>query len=429
MSTILISNIDTLVTMNPTREILNDAYLVAENGAIVSCGTGTPPENDYSETHDASGCVVTPGFINTHHHLFQTNTRAKFVDSELFEWLVGLYPIWAELKDNQFLRGAVVGMNELLRSGCTTTTDHHYLFPQDASPELIDITIEAAKQTGIRFHATRGSMSRSKKDGGLPPDSVVQDHDTILKDSQRLLEKYHDTTPGAMTRIALAPCSPFSVTTELMRDTAELARQHGALLHTHLGETVDENNYCSEIYSCRPVDLLEQTGWLANDVWLAHGIHFTDDEVAKLGKAGVAVSHCPTSNMRLGSGICRVRDLRAAGSPVSLGVDGSASNDSSHMLSELRQTLLLHRVLGGAKAMSVMEVLEMATLDGAKTLNRDDIGSIEPGKQCDLAVWNLTAPEFEKVHDPVAALLLCRSVDAREVFVGGRNICNNYIFA
>jgi 8-oxoguanine deaminase len=214
-----------------------------------------------------------------------------------------------------------------------------------------------------------------------------------------------------------------------MRDTAELARQHGALLHTHLGETVDENNYCSEIYSCRPVDLLEQTGWLANDVWLAHGIHFTDDEVAKLGKAGVAVSHCPTSNMRLGSGICRVRDLRAAGSPVSLGVDGSASNDSSHMLSELRQTLLLHRVLGGAKAMSVMEVLEMATLGGAKTLNRDDIGSIEPGKQCDLAVWDLTAPEFEKVHDPVAALLLCRSVDAREVFVGGRNICNNYIFA
>ncbi len=265
-------------------------------------------------------------------------------------------------------------------------------------------------------------MSRSQKDGGLPPDSVVQDHDTILADSERVITRYHDPAPGAMTRIALAPCSPFSVTPELMRDTAVLARKHGVRLHTHLSETRDEDAYCRETYGIRPVDLLEDTGWLADDVWLAHGIWFDEDEVKRLGAAGVAIAHCPTSNMRLGSGICRVRELRAAGCPVGLAVDGSASNDSSDLLAELRQGLLLHRVIGGAGAMTVQEVLEMATLGGAACLGRNDIGALMPGRACDLALFDLDDPAYDRVGDRVAALLLCKPTSAKAVVVGGRMI-------
>ncbi|MBU2502326.1 8-oxoguanine deaminase, partial [bacterium] len=360
--------------------------------------------------------------INTHHHLFQTRTRAwrDAVDSELFDWLTTLYPVWAELKDDQFLTGALVGFRELLRSGCTLTTDHHYLFPRDASPELIDITIEAASRVGIRFHPTRGSMSRSQKDGGLPPDTVVQDPDTILADSERVIAKFHDPAPGAMVRVALAPCSPFSVSPELMRDTALLARRHGVRLHTHLAETRDEDDYCGRIYGRRPLDFLEDVDWIGNDVWLAHGIWFNDEEVARLGRAGIAIAHCPSSNMRLGSGVCRVRDLRAAGCPVGLAVDGSASNDSSNLLAELRQALLLHRVIGGAAAMTVGEVLEMATLGGAGCLGREDAGSLETGKACDLAVFDLEAIGYDGADDPIAALLLCHPEPARATIVGGR---------
>jgi len=423
----LLENADTLVTMDTGRRVLKNGWVAATDGLITAVGEGQVPEEiagipqDRYRRHDAAGCVVLPGLINTHHHLFQTRTRAHaaVADLELFNWLKTLYPVWAGLGDDQFYQAAMVGFRELMRSGCTTTTDHHYLFPEGASPHLIDITIQAARDAGMRFHPTRGSMSRSVKDGGLPPDSVVQDEETILADCERVIEKFHDSRPGAMVRVALAPCSPFSVSEELMKQTADLARKHGVRLHTHLGETRDEDAYCGEVYGRRPVDFLESVGWLANDVWLAHGIWFDDEEIARLGTAGVAVAHCPSSNMRLGSGICRVRDLRAAGSPVGLAVDGSASNDSSNMLAELRQALLLHRVLSGASGMSVQEVLEMATLGGAACLGREDLGSLEQGKACDLAVFDLGAIGYDGAQDPVAALLLCHPEPVREVIIGG----------
>jgi len=426
----LLEHSSPLVTMDAQRRVLDDGWVAARDGMVVATGAGTAPESiagvplDQWERHDASGCVVLPGLVNTHHHLYQTRTRAwpGAVDAELFTWLKTLYPVWARMSDSDFHAAALVGCRELLRSGCTTTTDHQYLFPRDASPELIDITIDAAAEAGIRFHPTRGSMSRSQKNGGLPPDSVVQDVDTILADSERVIARHHDPRPGAMVRIALAPCSPFSVTAELMRETAALAREHGVRLHTHLCETVDEQDFCLQVYGKRPVDMLESVGWLSDDVWLAHGIHFDDAEIKRLGEAGVAIAHCPTSNMRLGSGICRVRDLRAAGCPVGLAVDGSASNDTSNMLAELRQTLLLHRVVGGAAAMTVQEVLEMATLGGAACLGRTDIGAVEPGRACDLALFDLADRGYEKVGDRVAALLLCHPAPAREVIVGGKVI-------
>lgn len=424
----LLENARVLVTMNAQRETLADGWVAARDGLIIATGQGPVPAQidniplDRFQRYDAAGCVVLPGLVNTHHHLFQTRTRAwrDAVDSELFDWLTTLYPVWAKLSDDKFYEGAKVGFQELLRSGCTTTTDHHYLFPVDASPHLIDITIEAARDVGIRFHPTRGSMSRSVKDGGLPPDTVVQTAEEILADSERVILKFHDTRPGAMVRIALAPCSPFSVDPGLMKETAQLARQHGVRLHTHLSETQDEDRYCEQIYGQRPVDFLESVDWLGDDVWLAHGIWFNDEEVQRLGQAGVGVAHCPTSNMRLGSGVCKVRALRAAGSPVGLAVDGSASNDSSNMLAELRQALLLHRVVGGAAAMSVAEVLEMATLDGARCLGREDIGALEVGKACDLAVFDLSAIGYDGVDDPVAGLLLCHPEAVKDVVVGGR---------
>ncbi len=405
----LLENAATLVTMDPERRVLAGGWVAATNGLITAVGEGDAPAtiagipHERYTRHDATGCVVLPGLINTHHHLFQTRTRAHaaVADRELFDWLKALYPVWARLGDEQFHQAALVGFQELMRSGCTTTTDHHYLFPADASPHLIDITILAAREAGMRFHPTRGSMSRSVKDGGLPPDSVVQDEETILADCERLIRKFHDPQPGAMVRVALAPCSPFSVSETLMRRTADLARRYGVRLHTHLAETRDEDAYCGQVYGRRPVDFLESVGWLADDVWLAHGIWFDDEEIARLGRARVAVAHCPSSNMRLGSGICRVRDLRAAGCPVGLAVDGSASNDSSNMLAELRQTLLLHRVLGGASAMTVQEVLEMATLGGAQCLGREDLGSLETGKACDLAVFDLEAIGYDGcLHAP-----------------------------
>lgn len=416
-----------LVTMNPAHDILADGWVAATDGMITAVGEGSPPQviagtpRAEHEGFDASGCVVLPGLINTHHHLYQTRTRAwgDAVDSELFAWLKTLYPVWAKLTDDEFYTGARVGFRELLRSGCTLTTDHHYLFPSGASGNLIDITIEAAAAEGIRFHPTRGSMSRSQKDGGLPPDCVVQDPETILADSERVITTWHDPAPGAMVRVALAPCSPFSVDSGLMRETAALARSHGVRLHTHLAETRDENDYCLKIYGRRPLDFLDSVDWLGPDVWLAHGIWFADEEIARLGAAGVGIAHCPTSNMRLGSGICRVRDLRAAGCPVGLAVDGSASNDSSNLLAELRQALLLHRVLGGAAAMTVTEVLEMATSGGAACLGREDVGAVRPGLACDLAVFDLEAVGYDGADDPVAALLLCHPEPARAAIVAG----------
>ncbi len=427
-SRFLLTGAHRLVTMDPERRILEDAWIAATDGMIIAVGEGKPPEiiGDIPSAQftrfNAGDCVVLPGLINTHHHLYQTRTRAwgPAVDSKLFDWLVTLYPVWAKLTDAQFYAGALVGFQELLRSGCTLTSDHHYLFPAAASATLIDITIEAAGAAGIRFHPTRGSMSRSIKDGGLPPDDVVQNPETILADSERLITARHDPAPGAMVRIALAPCSPFSVSEELMRDTAALARKHGVRLHTHLAETRDEDDYCTKIYGRRPLDFLEDVDWIGPDVWLAHGIWFNDQEIARLGAAGMGIAHCPSSNMRLGSGICRVRDLRRAGCPVSLAVDGSASNDSSNLLAELRQALLLHRVLGGAAGMTVQEVLEMATLGGAACLGREDTGSVAVGMACDLAVFDLQAIGYDGADDPVAALLLCHPEPARATIVHGK---------
>ena len=370
---------------------------------------------------DGSHAVAIPGLVNTHHHLYQTLTRAcaAAADAGLFDWLRTLYPIWARLDEESVHAAALVGMAELMLSGCATTADHHYVFPQ-GQDNLIDVEIEAARRIGMRFHPTRGSMSVGASQGGLPPDSVVQPEEKILADCERLIGKYHDPAPGAMLRIALAPCSPFSVSPQLMRDSAQLARRHGVRLHTHLAETRDEEDYCLRRFGQRPLDLLEEVEWLHGDAWLAHGIFFNRGEVARLGRAGVGIAHCPTSNMRLGSGCAPVLALRRAGCPVGLGVDGSASNDSSHMLAEARQALLLQRLKHGAAAFGVRDALRMATVEGARCLGRDDIGSLEPGKRADIALFDLRGLGYSGAGDALSALLLCAPAQVDTLVVDGR---------
>jgi 8-oxoguanine deaminase len=417
----LIKNALVLATMEEGSQPISDGYVLIEDSFIKEVGHGSTEHLQADSVIDARDKVVLPGFINTHHHLYQTLTRAypPALDAELFDWLVSLYPVWARLDEEAVRLAALVGMAELMLSGCTTTTDHHYLFPR-GQRRLIDIQIEAALEIGIRFHPTRGSMSLSEKDGGLPPDSVVQTEDEILKDSERMIDEYHDSRPGAMTRVALAPCSPFSVTAELMRETANLARDRGVRLHTHLAETKDEEGFCLEKYGCRPVDYLEKAGWMGDDVWLAHGIYFNDEEIARLGRASVGIAHCPSSNMRLGSGLCRVNDLRRAGCPVGLGVDGSASNDASHMLAEVRQALLLTRLGYGASAMKVMDALHLATVGSAQCLGREDLGTLTPGKAADVAIFSLDDIGYSGAGDPLAALLLCQPARVDALIINGR---------
>jgi cytosine/adenosine deaminase-related metal-dependent hydrolase len=381
----LIHDARLLVTMDDRRARIAGGHVLVEDDRIVAVGAGIPP-GPADRRIDATGKLVLPGLVNTHHHLPQTLTRnvPRVQQAPLFRWLAELYEVW-RLMDAGAVDAAVrVGLSELLLTGCTTTTDHLYLFPR-GEERLIDLEVAAARELGIRFHPTRGSMSRGRSEGGLPPDDVVQDEATILADSRRLIGEYHDPRPRAMTRLALAPCSPFSVTEDLMRRSAELAREHGVRLHTHLAETRDEERYCAEVYGCRPVELLHRLGWLGPDVWLAHCVHLSDDEVRLLGATGTGVAHCPSSNFRLGSGIAPVRKLLDAGAPVGLGVDGSASNDGSNMLGEARQALLAHRLEADAERwLSAEEVLWMATRGGARCLGRDDIGSLEPGKAADL---------------------------------------------
>lgn len=417
----LIKNALCLATMKNGEPPLRDGYLLINDWFIEAVGSGEPPDIPVDHVIDARDKVVVPGLINTHHHLFQTLTRAypPALDAGLFQWLVSLYPVWARIDEEAVRLAALVGMAELMLSGCTTTTDHHYLFPRGQT-RLIDAQIRAAQEIGIRFHPTRGSMSLSEKDGGLPPDSIVQREDDILKDCERVIDLYHDPNPGAMIRVALAPCSPFSVTPALMRETARLARDKGVRLHTHLAETRDEEIYCLETYGVRPVDLLAQTDWLGDDVWLAHGIFFNDDEVRRLGQAGVGVAHCPSSNMRLGSGVCRVNDLCHAGSPVGLGVDGSASNDSSHMLAEVRQALLLTRVIHGASAMNVLKAWRLATVGGAACLGREDVGMLTRGRAADVAIFALDDVGYSGAGDPLAALLLCHPQRVDTLLINGR---------
>ena len=371
---------------------------------------------------DVSGCLVTPGLVNTHHHLYQWVTRGLAVDSPLFGWLTTLYPVWAGIDEDTVGAAARAGLGWLARTGCTTSMDHHYVFPR-GSGDLLGSEVEAAKAVGLRFLPTRGSMDLGVSRGGLPPDSVVEDLDTILRATGEAIETFHDPGPDSMLRVGVAPCSPFSVTADLLREAATLAREHGVRLHTHLAETTDEAAYCAEHLSTTPLGYMESLDWLGEDVWFAHGVHFGDDDLAVLARTGTGVAHCPSSNARLGAGICRTRDLRVAGVPVGLGVDGAASNEASAMLEEARHALLFARASGGPEAMTCREALELATIGGARVLGWDDaIGSLEVGKQADLAVWRLDDLAHADVVDPLAALVLGAPPPLRLLLVAGRTV-------
>jgi 8-oxoguanine deaminase len=396
--------------------------IVVEDGRIAALvPSGKTPEGKIDLTFDASNHVVIPGLINTHHHFFQTLTRAHpaAINKELFPWLQALYPIWAKnVKPEAFRQATRLALTELLMSGCTTASDHQYLFPVGLE-NAMDIQAEEAAALGVRMTLTRGSMNLSVKDGGLPPDSVVQDEDTILADCERVLGRYHDAGEGAMLQVALAPCAPFTVTKRLMVDSVGLAEKYNCRLHTHLGETRDENEYCLEHFSCRPVDYLEECGWLTDRTWLAHGIHFTDEEVHRLGRHKVGICHCPTSNMTLASGQCRTKELEAAGSPVGLGVDGSASNDNSNLMESIRHALMLNRLTYNAASITHLDAYRWATEGSARCIGRDDLGTIKVGKQADLAFYTLDELRFSGSGDPLAALVLCGAYAADRVMVAG----------
>ncbi len=396
--------------------------LVVEGTRIVELVTaGASPSAPVDATFDASRHVVLPGLVNAHHHFYQTLTRAHpaAINRELFDWLTALYPIWARLKPGHLRLAARLALTELMLSGCTTAADHHYVYPAGLE-NAVDIEVEEAQALGIRMTVTRGSMNRGQKDGGLPPDTVVQDAQTILADSERVLKLFHDPKPGAQIRIALAPCSPFSIDKQLMSDTARLAERYDCQLHTHLCETQDEERFCLDMYKVRPVDLLEETGWMSKRTWLAHGIHFSTEEIGRLGRAGVGVGHCAASNMVLASGICRTCELEAAGAPVGLGVDGSASNDSSNMMEAARHALMIGRLRYGASAVTHLDVLRWGTEGSARCLGRDDIGRLAPGLEADLALFKLDEPRFSGAHDPLAALVLCGAHRADRVMIAGR---------
>ncbi|ABC27985.1 Cytosine deaminase and related metal-dependent Hydrolase [Hahella chejuensis KCTC 2396] len=382
---------------------------------------GGAPATPYDETFDASQHVLLPGLINTHHHFYQTLTRAlpDALNKSLFPWLQSLYKVWAHLDADMVRLATEMASAELLLSGCTTAADHHYLFPMQID-NAIDIQAEAVRKMGIRALLTRGSMSLGEKDGGLPPQSVVQDEQSILDDSLRLIRAYHDGNDGSMLQIALAPCSPFSVTRELMQETNHLASREGVLLHTHLAETEDENDFCLRVYGVRPVEYLAEVGWMHEGVWLAHGIHFTDEEMDELGRRGVGVAHCPSSNMLLGSGVCQTLDLQKRGAPVGLAVDGSASNDCSNMIQEVRQALLIQRLRYAPGEITHQWALDLATKGSAKLLKRPELGVLGVGKQADLALFKLDENRFSGSGDPLAALVLCGAHQADAVMVAGR---------
>jgi cytosine/adenosine deaminase-related metal-dependent hydrolase len=414
-----------VVTMNAGREEYAGGHVVLEGNRITAVGPGSAPEGvraGADRVVDGRGCLLTPGLVNTHHHLYQWVTRGLAVDETLFGWLTTLYPVWARIDERAVDVAARGGLAWLARTGCTTSTDHHYVFPRGGG-DLLAAEIEAARSVGLRFHPTRGSMDLGKSDGGLPPDDVVEDLDAVLLATEAAIDRWHDSSPGSMLRIAVAPCSPFSVTPELLREAAALARRHDVLLHTHLAETLDEEKYCRERFGCSPVDYMESLGWLGGDVWFAHAVHLDDDAVTKIGATGTGVAHCPSSNGRLGSGIARARDLRDAGARVGLGVDGAASNESASMLEEARNALLFARATGGPQALSVRDALEMATLGGAAVLGRsDDLGSVEAGKLADLALWRLDTFAHADIADPVAALVLGSRPPLELLLVDGRHV-------
>lgn len=407
---VLLKNIFCLM-IDPAKPTLSGADVLLTGGIVSHIAPkGGLQAPAGARVIDCSSHVVVPGFVNTHHHFYQTLTRnhPAVQNAELFDWLRFLYNVWKYVDADGIYYSSLLAMGELLKTGCTTSTDHHYLYPRGFVGDLMGVQFSAADTLGMRFSPTRGSMSLSQKDGGLPPDSVVQTADEILEDSERVINQYHDASPTAMHKIVLAPCSPFSVTKELMRDSARLARVHGVRLHTHLAETRDENDFCIQMYGKRPVALMQECELIGPDVFYAHGIHFNDDELRILAETGTHIAHCPSSNMRLGSGICRVKEMLEMGINVGIAVDGSASNDSSDMLGEVRNALLLQRVEKGAAALSARQAFTMASENGAKLLNFSNVGRLEEGWAADAAIFNVhTLPYAGSLSDPVAALLFC----------------------
>ena len=404
MARLLMKNASHIVTCDPSDTVYTDSNLLMEDGVITYIG---PEEQQAEEVIDAAGCIVYPGLINTHHHLYQTFSRnlPQVQNLELFDWLRALYEIWKNLDSRVIYHSSVTGMGELMKNGCTTCFDHHYVFPQGQAEGLLDAQFAAAEDLGIRMYASRGSMDLSVKDGGLPPDSVVQSVDEIMKDSARVIEQYHDPSYGAMHRVALAPCSPFSVSADLLRESAILARQYGVRLHTHLCETKDEENFMLQREGVRPLEYMERLGWIGEDVWFAHGIHFNDEELRILAKTGTGVAHCPISNMKLSSGIARIPEMLELGVPVGLGVDGSASNDGSSLMEELRTAFLLHRLNSSREAPSGYDFLKIATRGSARLLGRSDIGRLAAGKCCDLFLIDSRRMELVGAcYDPKSVL-------------------------
>jgi len=396
--------------------------LIVEDSRIVELVGPAGPASAYDATFDASRHVIIPGLINTHHHFFQTLTRAHplAINKELFPWLKALYPIWgANLDGDNFRLGVRLALTELLMSGCTTASDHLYAYGRDMD-DAVDIEVEEAATLGMRIAVGRGSINLSPREGGLVDERLMQDHDVIIADCERVLAKYHDPSPGAYTTVALAPCAPFNVTKQLMIDSAALAAQHGCRLHTHLGETEDENEYCLHHFGCRPLDYLEQVGWLTDRVWLAHGVHFDDAEVKRLGHHRVGICHCPTSNMVLASGLCRTKELEAAGAIVGLGVDGSASNDNSNLMEGVRHAMMLGRLLYDAARVTHLDALRWATEGSAQCIGRSDIGRIAVGCEADLAFFTLDDLRFSGAGDPIAGLILCGAHHADRVMIGGQ---------
>lgn len=416
----LIRQAAAVVTMNAARAELAGADVLIRGGVIAAVGVGLRA-GPGAEVVNAQGCVVTPGLVNTHHHLYQTLTRAVpgGQDALLFGWLKTLYPIWARFGPEEMFVSAQVGLAELALSGCTMTSDHLYLYPGGAR---LDDTIAAAAEVGLRFHPTRGAMSIGESAGGLPPDALVEREEAILSDMVRLVDAHHDPREGAMVRVGLAPCSPFSVSRDLMRQTAILARDKGVMLHTHLAENDEDIAYSLANFGCRPGQYAEDLGWTGEDVWHAHCVKLDAGEIGLFARSGTGVAHCPCSNCRLGSGIAPVRAMRDAGVKVGLGVDGSASNDAGNLVAEARMAMLLQRVARGADAMAAREALEIATLGGARVLGRADCGSVEPGKRADLAIWDVSGVEAAGAWDPVAALMLCGPTRVRDLFVEGRGV-------
>jgi cytosine/adenosine deaminase-related metal-dependent hydrolase len=410
-----------VATIDAAGSECGDGHIVLEDDRILAVGEGPAPEEHAETRIDGRGLLATPGLVNCHHHLYQWATRGLAQQATLFEWLAELYPVWALIDEDTCWAAARAGLAALAQSGCSTSTDHHYVFPEHAG-DLLEVEVGAAASIGLRFHPCRGSMDLGRSDGGLPPDQIVEDRDAILAASEAAIDRFHDPRPGATVRVAVAPCSPFSVTRGLMADAAELARRRGVRLHTHLAETREEEAFCLERYGMRPVDYLDELGWLGDDVWLAHCVQINDAEVRRFAASGTGVAHCPSSNARLGAGIAPVAGLLQADVSVGLGVDGAASNEAGGLAAEMRAELLFARLAGGPPALSARQALACATIDGARCLGRDDeLGSLEAGKLADIALWRLDRLEGAGIEDPIAALVFA-GTPLDTLLVGGRPV-------